>query len=49
MSVTSLTGNRGYGLEIVIVAQHDESFAFRGSGNDQVDRTGAAMLSSLGE
>ena len=34
-----LPGHRGYGLEIVIVAQQYESFAFCGRGNEQVDWT----------
>jgi hypothetical protein len=35
-----LPGDRSYGQEIVIVAQYYESFAFGGSGNEQVDCTG---------
>jgi hypothetical protein len=42
-SVTSLTGcpgNHGYGLEIVVVAEDSQPFAFRGRGDQQVDGSG---------
>ncbi len=35
-----LAGYRRDSLEIAIVAQHREPFAFRGRGNEQVDRAG---------